>query len=223
MQVNGIAPGFVDNGRKLWRPHGAASIHFIGPNMTAVTEEPGGVSRRYDALAMSLHWLTAILVLAAFIMGPGGSEHRVYSSARDFDRQVHELLGLTVFVLTLLRMAWKVFAVEPATPAMPRWMRVASKAVQGLLYLLLIATPVTAVLGAWLEGHPLTFWMLGEVPPMIAEAHETGAVIAEIHTWLGDAIIWLAGLHAVAAVFHQWVLRDGLLQSMLPTRWKLPF
>jgi cytochrome b561 len=191
--------------------------------MPLLTEKPVGVSNSYDSLAMSLHWLTAILVLAAFIMGPGGSEQRVYSVARDSDRLVHELLGLSVFLLTVLRLAWQVFAAEPVLPAMRRWMRVASKALQGLMYLLLIATPVTAVLGAWLEGHPLTFWMLGEVPPMIAEAHATGAVIAEIHTWLGDAIIWLAGLHAAAAVFHQWVLRDGLLQTMLPARWKLPF
>ena len=197
--------------------------HLTGTAMPPLTERPAAVPRQYDALSMSLHWLTAILVLAAFVMGPGGSEQRVYSSAKDFERQVHEVLGLSVFMLTLSRLAWQIFATQPVLPAMPRWMKVASKAVQGLLYLLLIAIPVTAVLGAWLEGHPLTLGILGNVPPMISEAHATGEVVAEIHSWLGDAIIWLAAFHAVAAFFHQWILRDGLLQSMLPARWKLPF
>ena len=51
---------------------------------------------RYSAVAQALHWATAILVLVAFIYGPGGSEQRVYSHARDFDRQLHETLGLCV-------------------------------------------------------------------------------------------------------------------------------
>jgi cytochrome b561 len=40
--------------------------------------------------------------------------------------------------------------------------------------------------------------------------------ILEIHTWLGNAIMWLAGLHAVAAIYHHWVLKDDVLRSMLP-------
>ena len=49
-------------------------------------------------------------------------------------------------------------------------------------------------------------------------SHDMGARIAEIHTWLGDAILWVAGLHALAAIYHHAVIRDGVLVSMLP-RW----
>ena len=112
--------------------------------------------RSYDPISMSLHWLTALLVLAAFIMGPGGSEQRVYSAAKDFEREIHEVLGLAVFVLALLRLGWKPFARTPQRPELPGWMTLAAQVVQGLLYVLLIATPITAVLGAWLAGHPLT-------------------------------------------------------------------
>jgi cytochrome b561 len=173
---------------------------------------------RYGAVAQAFHWITAGLVLVAFLYGPGGSETRVYSSARDFDRQLHETLGLTIFVLVVLRVAWRAFAHRPDPPAIPRWMDLVSKIVQALLYVLMFALPVTAVSGAWLEGHPLTLLAGIEVPPLVASRHDAGAGLATLHGWLGDTIMWLAGLHALAAIFHHVVLRDGVLVSMLP-RW----
>lgn len=174
----------------------------------------------YGAAAMAFHWLTAVLVVVAFTLGPGGSETRVYSAAGDVDRQWHELLGLTVLLLTILRLLWKGFVGAPTLPPSPRWMHVASKAVQGILYVLLLLAPLTAISGAWLEGHPLTPAFFGDIAPPIAKNHPSGARIAELHTWLGDAILWVAGLHAVAALFHHFVLRDGVLLAMLPARWR---
>jgi cytochrome b561 len=58
---------------------------------------------RYGAPAQIFHWTTAILVVAAFVYGPGGSEQRVYSAAHDFDRDLHEVLGLCVLTLVALR------------------------------------------------------------------------------------------------------------------------
>jgi cytochrome b561 len=173
---------------------------------------------RYGAVAQALHWITAVLVVAAFIYGPGGSEQRVYSAARDFDRQLHETLGLCVFVLVIVRALWRMVDTRPEPPLLPRWMDLASKAVQAALYLLLFAIPLTAIAGAWLEGHPLTFLVGVEIPPLLALSHDTGATIASIHVWLGDAILWLAGFHALAALYHHLVLKDRVLVTMLP-RW----
>ena len=61
---------------------------------------------RYGAVAQALHWATAVLVLVAFIYGPGGSEQRVYAPARDFDRQLHETLGLSVLALVAMKRDW---------------------------------------------------------------------------------------------------------------------
>ena len=170
----------------------------------------------YGAVAQAMHWATAILVLIAFLYGPGGSEQRVYSVTGDFDRQLHETLGLTVFILTGLRVLWRMADTRPDPPLVSRWMGLAAKALQGTLYLLLFAIPLTAIAGAWLEGHPVTLLAGLQFAPPVAEAHKTGAWIAEIHTWLGDAILWLAGLHALAALVHHFILRDGVLRSMLP-------
>jgi cytochrome b561 len=173
---------------------------------------------RYGTVAQAFHWVTAVLVVVAFIYGPGGSEERVYSHARDFDRQLHETLGMCVFALVAMRLLWRAIDARPAPSQVPRWMGIASKVVQWGLYALLFAVPLTAIAGAWLEGHPLTLLGGIVIPPLLALSHDTGAQIAELHTWLGDTILWLAGLHAVAALYHHFVLRDGVLASMLPRR-----
>lgn len=172
----------------------------------------------YSAPTRIFHWLTAILVLIAFIYGPGGPEQRIYSAARDFDRHLHETLGVSVFILTVLRVVWDLFAKRPAPPAVPRWMTVSARVVQVALYVLLFAVPLTAITGAWLEGHPLTLLGNLEIPPLLGKSHELGANIAEIHGWLGDTIIWLAGAHALAALFHHYILKDDVLRTMLPAR-----
>lgn len=76
---------------------------------------------RYGTVAHFFHWSTAILVLAAFIYGPGGSESRVYSVARDFDRHLHETLGLCVLMLALLRILWHLVDARPDPQSGPAW------------------------------------------------------------------------------------------------------
>lgn len=173
---------------------------------------------RYGAVAQALHWLTAILVLVAFVYGPGGPEDRIYAAARDGERQLHETLGLCVLLLSALRLAWRAMDRHPDPPPVPRWMGLAAKAVQGALYLLLFIVPLTAITGAWLEGHPLTLLGGLRIAAPMAANHDLGATIAEIHSWLGDVILWVAGAHAAAAIYHHLVLKDGVLVSMLPGR-----
>jgi cytochrome b561 len=179
--------------------------------MTAIGTRP-----RYGAVAQFFHWATAILVLVAFVYGPGGSEQRVYSLARDSDRQLHETLGLAVFALAIIRLAWRAFDVSPDDQPMPPWMTLSSRVLHATLYVLLLLLPITAISGAWLEGHPLTLLGNIRIEPWLAEHHPVGSAIASIHAWLGDAILWVAGVHAAAALYHHFVLRDRVLRSMLP-------
>lgn len=175
-----------------------------------------GSRLRYGAVAQIFHWLTAILVVAAYSTGPGQSEQRAYSAAADFSRQVHETLGMSVLTLVLFRILWRLVDRVPEGPPMPVWMKHSAKFVHLLLYLLLIVTPVTAIVGAWLEGHPLTLLLFGNIAPMLAKAHGIGLSVSSIHPVLGDAILWVAGLHAAGGLFHHFFLRDRVLLSMLP-------
>jgi cytochrome b561 len=173
---------------------------------------------RYGITAQTFHWLTAMIVLVAFIYGPGGSEEHIYAAARDLDRQLHETLGLSIFVLTFVRLLWRSVDTRPSPPQVAAWMDLAARIVQVSLYVLLFALPLTAITGAWLEGHDLTLLGGLQIAPQLTKSHALGETIAEIHGWLGDAIIWIAGLHACAGLFHHYVLKDDVLRSMLP-RW----
>lgn len=178
----------------------------------------------YDTPSRALHWITAVAVIAAFVLGPEhfGREMRGgLDPATRWDIVLHESLGVLVFVLTLLRLLW--VAVRRPAPSfeMAAWMHKASKAVQGLLWLLMLAVPVSAMLALGSEGHPLT--LLGgvrvEQMPVIAQsplAHL--ADWGDVHGFLGDMILVLSGLHAAAAIYHHIVLKDGVLRSMLPPR-----
>lgn len=180
--------------------------------------------QRYDALSRALHWITAIIVGVAFVLGPehfGRLMRDGLDPATRLDFVWHETLGVLVFVLTALRLVW--VAVRPARPRveMPGWMQTFAGLVHLALWALLLALPVTAMLALGGEGHPLT--LLGGVRvnqmPVIAGSRLAGlADWGDVHGLLGDAIVVLAGLHAGAALLHHLVLKDGVLLTMLSPR-----
>jgi cytochrome b561 len=171
---------------------------------------------RYGPAAQVFHWLTVVLVAMAYLVSPGGSEQRVYSIASDFTRHIHETTGILIFAIVLARILWRTIDAAPEPPPMETWMKYSAKLAHVALYALLIALPLTAILGAWLEGHPLTLLGAGNFGPMLPQAHDVGQTMSYVHTILGNVIIWAAGFHAVAALFHHFILRDNVLTSMLP-------
>jgi cytochrome b561 len=177
---------------------------------------------RYDTLSRVFHWVTAIVVMIAFILGPDGFGRLMRQGvdpATRSDIVWHESLGIVVLVLTALRLVW--MALRPTRPQfqMPGWMQLASRLMHIALWIVLVALPVTAFLALGSEGHPLT--LLGGVRidrmPLIADSSMAKlADWGDVHGFLGDAIMWLAGLHAAVAIVHHVVLKDGVLSAMLP-------
>ena len=180
---------------------------------------------QFDSASRALHWLTAAVVTVAFILGPGGFGRLMRQGidpATRSDIVWHESLGAVVFVLTVLRLIW--IARRPTAPQfhMAAWLSVMAKVVHWTLWMLMLALPATAILALGSEAHPLT--LLGGLRvdrmPLIAESGIARvADWGDVHKFLGDAIMWLAGLHAAAAVYHHVILKDGVLAAMLPGSW----
>jgi len=179
----------------------------------------------YDSLSRAFHWLSAIVVTVAFILGPGGFGRLMRQGvdpATRSDIVWHESLGLLVFVLTVLRLLW--VAWRPAVPQIPmaRSMQVMAKLMHLALWTLLLALPITALLALGSEAHPLTLLGGVRIDQMPLIANSALAKLADwgdVHQFLGDAIMWLAGLHAAAAIYHHVILKDGVLSTMLPRKW----
>jgi len=155
---------------------------------------------RHDRSAPALD--DALLVVAAYITSVGGSETHIYSATNDFDRGLHELVGMSVFALTLVRMGWRAIVPPPKSAEMPAWMQFGSKIGHWTIYLLLLLVPLTAVFGACLEGHPLTLLGLAVIQPWVVQSRQFGLDLADIHGWLGNALVWFAGAHAIVALYY---------------------
>lgn len=178
----------------------------------------------YDPLSRAFHWLTALLVVAAFILGPehfGREMRNGLDPATRWDIVWHETMGIAVALLTLLRLLWTAVRRKAPQLDMPAWMDKSSKLMKLALWALLLITPASAMLALGSEGHPLTLLGGIRVNEMPVIAQSTLAEMADwgdVHEFLGDAIVWLSGLHAVAALWHHHVLKDGVLLSMLRPR-----
>ena len=175
-----------------------------------------GTDARYGAVAQTFHWLTAILVVAAYALSEDGPHSFIYSEANAAALKLHESLGVAVFALVLLRLLWRAVDRAPQDPPMPAWMHRASTLTHWGLYALLLAVPLTAIFGAWADGHPVMVYRLGPVGPFFGDSGL--GFLARIHGLAGEFILWLAGLHAAAAISHHVILRDRVLKSMLPAR-----
>lgn len=186
------------------------------------TELNQKLSDQYDTLSKTFHWLTAIALVAAFTLAPGdfgGLMQKGIDPGTQTDIVWHESLGLLVFTLTFLRVIWA--TLRPASPqfAMSPWMRCLSKLIHFILWTLLFALPLSAVLALGGEGHALTLLGGFRITEMslVANSWLIGLVDwGEVHKALSDVIVWLAGMHALAAISHHIMRKDGVLASMLP-------
>jgi cytochrome b561 len=169
----------------------------------------------YSFASRAFHWLTALLVLAAFLLSVGGPEARVFADGNKGLLTLHESLGISVFATTVLRLAYRRWARPPDPVAMPVWMHQAALATRVLLYFLLLFLPLSAIVGSWTQGHSLSLYVFGAIGSPWATYGTFGQSILSLHKLAGDAIMWLAGVHAAAALFHHFIRKDHVLRSMM--------
>jgi len=165
-----------------------------------------GTENRYGVFAQAFHWLTAILVFGAWLVAEGDRSPTI---------ALHETLGMAVIVVTILRLLWRFVDRQPAPVAMPRLMAIASKIVHGVLFLLLLGLPISGAIGTQLEGHPILLFG-AQLGPFLETSRAQAHAILDVHETVGTLIIWLAGLHAVAALVHHFLMKDRVLKQMLP-------
>ncbi len=170
----------------------------------------------YTTTAKALHWLMALLIFGLLALGfymhdlPLSPEKLQYYSW-------HKWAGVTVFFLAWLRLAWRVGHPPPALPAaMPRFLQLAAHGAHGLLYVLMLAIPLSGWLMSSAKGFQTVWFGVLPLPDLIGKDKELGVLLAQVHFSLNLLLVLLLAGHIGAALKHHLVDKDDILRRMLP-------
>lgn len=196
--------------------------------MTAATADAATARprrSRYSSVAMSLHWLIALLMTCN--IGLAWYFNSLPKALQDAPTQIHKSIGITVLLLTLVRIGWRLANTPPPLPDhMARWERWAAKGTHYVFYFLMLAMPLSgwAMVSAspLIKLHPTV--LFGVVPwPAVPYGHldsDTLHGIRKAMAFTHEKLAWLAyatiSLHVAAALKHHLIDRDDVLTRMLP-------
>lgn len=170
---------------------------------------------KYTPVRIGLHWAMLLLLVAVYatielrVLYPKGS------LPREAMKAWHFMLGLTVLASVALRLLTAAFQPGPDPVEGPRWQRQLAKLMHGVLYGLMIGMPLLGWLVLSLEGKSIPYFGL-EVPALTGVDKPLAKQVEDIHVALGTVGYVLVGLHATAALFHHYVIKDRLMRRMSP-------
>jgi cytochrome b561 len=178
---------------------------------------PNGSSpTRYSAVAQAFHWIIATLIVVQFVLGklqedlPLGA-HKLALLAR------HKSFGMTVLMLAVLRLLWRL---KHAPPALPAGMRPIEKSIARAthiaFYVLLFVMPLTGWLMSSAKNYSVSWFGLFTWPNLIARNETAFAVLRSTHDILSGVLFVIAILHILAALKHHFWNKDNVLLRMLP-------
>jgi cytochrome b561 len=170
---------------------------------------------RYSRTAIALHWLIALMIftsipLGLYMVGLPLSPRKLQLYS------YHKWLGITILTLVLVRIAWRLAHRPPPMPAMSRWQTLAAHATHALLYLLMVAVPLSGWLMSSALGFQVVWFGVLPLPDLVGKDKQLGELLKTVHLALNAGLGALLVVHLGAALQHQFLLRDGLLLRMLP-------
>ena len=173
---------------------------------------------RYGSLSIGFHWLMLLLLIAVYACIDLRGYFPKGSYTRDALKTWHFMLGLSVFVLVWLRLFINITSPTPRIePDPPKWQTISAKLMHVALYVLMIGMPLLGWLLVSASGKLIPFFGL-ELPALVAKNKDLADLVKEIHETGGTIGYFLISLHAAAALFHHYFVRDNTLRRMLPSR-----
>lgn len=170
----------------------------------------------YGLVAVTLHWLVAVLVYGLFGLGLWMVELTYYDPWYNRAPWWHKGLGVLLLAAFALRLAWRGWSPPPGPePGLRRWEVRLSRLVHAAFYLLVLLLAVTGYLIVTAAGDPLDVFGWFAVPALVDDVDRLEDIAGEIHFWLAWTTLALAALHAAAALKHHLVDRDATLRRML--------
>lgn len=176
--------------------------------------DPAPAVQRYDLVAITLHWVMAVLIV---LVGTLGLLHDSWPrQSQKFWINLHALIGLAVWILIVARLWWRLRHPPPApTPEIGVLTYRLAYAVHLLLYLLVFVIPLIGIVTFIWHGRAFDFGLF-KVDFGVRSDRAIFHPTEDLHGYLAYALFGLIGLHLLAALWHQFVRRDRLLQRMWP-------
>ena len=174
-------------------------------------------TQRYHPISAALHWIMFILIATALAAIEIKGEFPKGNDMRATMQTVHILAGQLVFLFLLVRLAARISFKVPSALPMPKWQTGLAHLVHTLLYVMMLALPLSGILIYQAAGKDVSFFgML--LPQLISPDKDLKHNAHEIHELMGNAIYFVVGAHILAALWHQLIVKDGIMLRMLP--WK---
>lgn len=173
-------------------------------------------SRHYPNSAIALHWIMLLLIVAVYACILLRENFPRGSDLRESLKTWHFMLGLCVLALVMVRGGLRLFVWKSPeiTPLPPRWLGWVAIAAHAAIYLWLVAMPIAGWVILSADGKPIPFGL----PPLTGASEALAEQVEELHETAGTIGYFLLGLHAAAALFHHYLLKDNTLVRMLPPR-----
>jgi cytochrome b561 len=173
---------------------------------------------RYTKTAMLLHWLIALLIVAAFALGLVMTDIPGLTPTKLKYFSWHKWLGCTVLALAAIRLLWRLLhQAPPYPPQLPQWQKSSSHALHGLLYLLMFGVPLSGYFYSLAAGIPVVYLGVLPLPVLIGPDPVLKPLLKTAHYWLNMALLACVCLHVAAALKHLLIDRDGIFSRMLPS------
>lgn len=183
-----------------------------------ITETEGlfNMSTRYTTTAIVLHWLMALLIFAVFPLGLYMHDLKL-SPIKLQLYSYHKWIGMTLLVLAVLRVLWRSTHTPPPLPVtLPRWQKLSSSTVHVLMYVLLLAVPLSGWLMSSAKGVQTVWFGVLPLPDLLEKDKALGNLLSSVHESLNYLLLLLVVAHIAAALKHRYVDRDEVMNRMLP-------
>lgn len=172
---------------------------------------------RYTTPAIALHWLMAIALAGTFAVGLLVADMPL-SPTKLRVMSYHKWAGVSLFLLLLVRLGWRLGHRPPALPgSMSPWQQRLAAGGHHLLYLLMFAVPVSGWPMSSAKGFQTVWFGVLPLPDLLEKNRELGALLQEVHETLNWLLAALVAGHGGAALKHHFMDRDEVLRRMLPS------
>jgi cytochrome b561 len=172
--------------------------------------------QRYTGVAIALHWLIAAAILGTFLLGQYMTNLQL-SPAKLKLYSYHKWIGVTIFLLVLARLAWRVAHRPPPPPvSMPAWQHSAAGIAHFFLYALTLAIPISGWLMSSASGFQVVYLSVIPIPDLLAKDKDMAEQFKQLHEALNWLMVLVVALHVAAALKHHLFDRDDVLRRMLP-------